>query len=328
MRICQLMGGADDGGMETHFADLANGLSALGDTVSAIGHPRYQAGLDAEVRFLPLDLARWRRSPLLRHRLRRLIREAAAEVVHAQGGKAAHLLAAVRPPARLVGTVHNVKRSLAAYAGFDAVIGVSDGVLAGLEHPRRVVIPNGVQAPPPPMPAACLRRRFGIPPGRPITVAVGRLVPAKGLPRLVRLWHDGLGQLLILGDGPQRQALAALAAGKPVTLAGFQRDARRLMAGADLMVFASEREGFSYAMAEALRARLPVVATPVPGAVDVLPAAHLALPEDLGEALGRCLADLPAARSRMAAAFDWAERTLTVERMVAATRDVYLSVLR
>ena len=93
------------------------------------------------------------------------------------------------------------------------------------------------------------------------------------------------------------------------------------------MVFASEREGFSYAMAEALRARLPVVATPVPGAVDVLPAEHLAPPEDLGEALRRCLADLPAARARMATAFDWAERTLTVERMVAATRDLYLSVL-
>ena len=327
MRVCQLMGGADDGGLETHFADLANGLSARGDTVSAIGHPRYRGGLDAAVRYLPLDLARWRRSPLLRRRLRQLLGEAAADVVHAQGGKAAHLLAAVRPSARLVGTVHNVKRSLAAYAEFDAVIGVSDGVLAGLDHPRKAVIPNGVQPPPPPMPAACLRQRFGIPPGRPITVAVGRLVPAKGLVPLLRLWHEALGQLLILGDGPQRRRLAALAAGKPVTLAGFQHDARRLMAGADLMVFASEREGFSYAMAEALRARLPVVATPVPGAVDVLPAEHLAPPEDLGEALRRCLADLPAARARMATAFDWAERTLTVERMVAATRDLYLSVL-
>ena len=72
MRICQLMGGADDGGMETHFADLTNGLSTLGDTVSAIGHPRYQAGLDAEVRYLPLDLARWRRNPLLRRKKTRL----------------------------------------------------------------------------------------------------------------------------------------------------------------------------------------------------------------------------------------------------------------
>lgn len=321
------MGGADDGGMETHLADLANGLSAVGDTVAAIGHPRYRAGLDAKVNYLPLDLARWRRSPLLRQRLRRLLGAAAADVVHAQGGKAAHLLAAVRPPARLVGTVHNVKRSLAAYAEFDAVIGVSDGVLAGLDHPRKTVIPNGVRPPPTPMPTACLRQRFGIPPGRPITVAVGRLVPAKGLVRLVRLWHESLGQLLILGDGPQRRRLAALAAGKPVTLAGFQDDARRLMAGADLMVFASVREGFSYAMAEALRARLPVVATPVPGAVDMLPADHLAPPGKLGEALRRCLTDLPAARARMASAFDRAERTLTVERMVAATRDVYLSVL-
>ena len=323
MRICLLMGGAEAGGLETHFAELANGLAALGETVTAIGHPRYEADVGSGVAYWPLDLSRSRRNPLLRRKLRQLLQNAAADIVHAQGGKAAHLLADLAPPARLVGTVHNVKRNLAAYADFDAVIGVSHGVLASLEHPRKVVIHNGVQPPPPPVSAACLRQRFDIPAERAVTLAVGRLVPAKGLPALVRLWQPAFGQLLILGDGPQRPVLEQLAEGKPVTLAGHQADARRLMGGADLMVFASEREGFSYAMAEALRARLPVVSTPVPGAAEALPAEQLAAPAQLGQVIGNCLADLPATRQRMAPVFDWAERTLTVERMVAATRDVY-----
>ena len=327
MRICQLMGGADVGGLETHFAQLANGLAAAGDTVVAIGHPRYGAGLDRGVVYLPLDLSRWRRNPLLRRQLKRLLGQAGPDVVHAQGGKAAHLLAADAPAAKLVGTVHNVKRDLSAYAGFDAVIGVSDGVLAGLDHPRKVVVYNGVTPPPAPLTGDDLRRRFGLEAAGTVTVAVGRLVLAKGLAALVRLWHEGLGQLLIVGDGPLRPRLEALAAGKPVTLVGFQEDARRLLGGADLMVFASEREGFSYAMAEALRARLPVVSTPVPGAAEVLPAAQVAPPGELEAAISRSLGDLAAARERMAAVFDWAERTLTVEHMVAATRDVYRALL-
>ncbi len=323
VNICQIMAGDDDGGLETHFLELTNGLAALGERLTAIAHQRYADGFHGAVRFEPLDLTRGRRNPLLRRRLRQLLAAAAPDVVHAQGGKAAALVAAIRPAGRLVGTVHNVKGSLSAYRRFDAVIGVSAGVLDGLNHPRKHVVYNGVQAPPPALTVDQLRHRFAIPPQRTVTLATGRLVHAKGYPRLIDLWDDSLGHLLIVGDGPQRAALNALAAGKPVALVGFQADARALMGAADLMVFASEREGFSYAMAEALRARLPVVSTPVPGAKDVLPASHLASPANLKAAVAHCLADLEAARQRMQSVFDWAERALTVDCMVRATRDVY-----
>ena len=323
VNICQVMAGDDDGGLETHFVQLSNGLAALDDQVTAIAHQRYAAGFSADVRFVPLDLTRGRRNPLLRRRLRQLVDAAAPDVVHGQGGKAAALLAAVRPAAPLVGTIHNVKSDLSVYRAFDAVIGVSAGVLDGLNHPCQHVVYNGVQPPPPAIAADELRRRFAIPRQRTVTLATGRLVPAKAYPHLIDLWDESLGHLLIVGDGPQRATLNALTAGKPVTLPGFQADARALMGAADLMVFASEREGFSYAMAEALRARLPVVSTPVPGARDVLPPSHLAPLGDLKAAIAFCLADLDAARQRMQRTFDWAEQTLTVERMVQATRAVY-----
>lgn len=327
MRICQVMGGDEEGGLETHFADLCNGLVEAGDAVVAIAHERYRERMAQNIDYLPLNLRRSRRDPLLRRRLRGLVARARADLVHAHAGKAAALMAALRSPVPVVGTVHALKKDLSAYRRFAAVIGVSGGVLAACDHGRKTVIHNGVRRSPATIARDQLRRRFGIAADARVTLAVGRLVPVKGYDRLIAQWHDGLGTLLIVGEGPERRRLEALAAGKAVVLAGFQPDARVLMTAADLMVFASLREGFSYALAEALQARLPVVSTPVPGAEDVLPKTHLAPAERLGSVVASCLADLHAARLRMKDAFDWAARALTVEHMVDATRRVYQDVL-
>ena len=321
------MAGDGEGGLETHFAELCNALAAGGDDVTAIAHERYRDRFGDDVRFTPLDLARGRRNPLLRRQLRRALAASGAELIHAHGGKAAALLAAVGAPCPTVGTVHALKRDLAAYRGFDAVIGVSAGVLAGFEHRRARVIPNGVHDPPQPVAGPALRRRFGVPAGQTVSVAVGRLVPVKGLARLIAMWDETLGHLLVLGDGPERPRLARLAGGKPVTLAGFQADAPAIMGGAELVVCASEREGFSYALAEALRARVPVVSTPVPGAADLLPPEHLGRGAALKAAIARALADRAAARSRLQPVFAWAAQTLTAQRMVRDTRQVYVDVL-
>ena len=302
-------------------------LAALGEEVTAIAHECYGDRFHDGVGFLPLDLSRGRRNPWLRHRLRRLVGALSPDIVHAQAGKAAALVAAIGTSARTVGTVHNVKRDLSSYRRFDAVIGVSPRVVASLDHPHKTVVYNGVSPPPAAREAAELRRCFAIGPGRTVTLAVGRLVRAKGYDRLIELWDESLGHLVVVGEGPERPRLETLAAGKPVTLAGFRADARVLMGAADLMVIASEREGFPYVLAEALRAGLPVVSTRVPGSEDLLPASHLATPERLGEAIAACLADPDGARSRMRAVFDWAADALTVEHMVRATREVYTGVV-
>ena len=323
MNICQVLAGDEEGGLETHVIDLANGLAGLGDNVTVVAHERYGPRLSEAVRLVPLDMTRSRRNPLLRRDLRQCLRAAQPDVVHAHAGKAADLVAAAKLAVRTVGTVHGVKKNLSAYRRFNAVIGVSPDVLARLAHPSKTVIYNGVPAAPPPMPPDELRQCFGIAAANTVSIAVGRLVPVKGYDRLIRLWDASFGHLLIVGDGPERDRLAALAQGKPVTLTGFRSDARALMGGADLMVFASEREGFSYALAEALLARLPVVSTPVPGAVDLLPEAHVAPIDELNATIEHCVRNLAATRQRMAGAFARAATALTVEHMVRATRDVY-----
>lgn len=317
------MAGDEEGGLETHFVDLANGLAALGDDVAVIAHERYRSRFATDVEFHDLDLTKSRRNPFLRRQLKRLMDSVEPDIVHAHAGKAATLVAAVDPSCRTVGTVHGLKKNLSAYRRFDAVIGVSRGVVDGLDHPTKTVVYNGVHPGPKPTTGAELRAAFGIPSESTVTLAAGRLVRVKGYDRLIGLWDDVPGHLVIAGDGPERKHLESLAAGRSVILAGFRPDVRSLMGGADLMVFASEREGLSYALAEALLARLPVVSTPVAGAEELLPASHLAEIGKLANPIGTCLDDPDAARERMRETFDWAADALTVERMVRSTRAVY-----
>ena len=221
--------------------------------------------------------------------------------------------------------MHGTKRDLSAYKRFTRVIGVSQGVIDPLDHPAKAVVYHGVAAPKPQADACreAIAQELGIDPNRPLSLAVGRLVPVKAFHRLIEFWTEGLGNLVIVGEGPERRRLERLAAGRPVVLTGFRHDVRTLMQAADLLAISSTREAFHLGMAEALRERLPVVSTRVCGPEEILPAEQLADADTLEATIRRSLADLDATRERMAPTFDWAERTLTIERMVEDTRRVY-----
>ncbi|MYB38573.1 MAG: glycosyltransferase [Gammaproteobacteria bacterium] len=329
MRICQVLAAAEDGGVENHVYALAGALAERGDDVALIAHSKHATSVCSNVAFHALDLTRSRRNPLARRDLQRAIAAAKPDVVHAHAGKAAALVAALALPCPTVGTVHGTKRDLAAYKRFTQVIGVSQGVIDQLDHPAKAVVYHGVPAPKPGA-GACrqtIARELGIDPNRPLSLAVGRLVPVKGFHTLIESWHEDLGNLVIAGEGPERRRLQRLAAGRPVVLAGFRGDVRNLMQAADLLVISSTREAFHLGMAEALRERLPVVSTRVCGPEEILPPEQLADSGSLEATIRRSLLDLDATRGRMAPTFDWAERTLTVERMVDETRRVYAQAM-
>jgi glycosyltransferase involved in cell wall biosynthesis len=113
--------------------------------------------------------------------------------------------------------------------------------------------------------------------GTPLRIlAVGRMVPEKGLADLVAATRllAAPATLTIVGEGPERERLAAAAAGLgvPLSLPGLCTPAelRAAYAQADVVVLASHREGLGLVAAEALAMGLPVVATDSGGARDVL----------------------------------------------------------
>jgi len=150
-------------------------------------------------------------------------------------------------------------------------------------------------------------------PGRTI-LAVGNLVPEKGHRLLIEAAARLPGaRLLIAGDGPERRALEALAPGNVTFLGAVAHpDMPALVAEADVMALASEREGLANAWVEALACGTPVVIPDVGGAREVIdrPQAGRIVartPEAFAAAIAELL-DFPPDRNAVRAAaerFSW-----------------------
>jgi glycosyltransferase involved in cell wall biosynthesis len=137
---------------------------------------------------------------------------------------------------------------------------------------RCEVIPNGVQILPE-------QTRVPSPPRTQQVIGwVGRLVPIKSLPTLfealARLPASLAGtRLLLVGDGPERPALVALAArlglADRIEFAGFVEDPSATLSRMDVFALPSLHEGLPVALLEAMAASLPCVAAAVGGIPEV-----------------------------------------------------------
>ena len=145
---------------------------------------------------------------------------------------------------------------------------------AGLPSDRISVIPNGIQ-----LPAASTESRdkvwaeFDIPAGAHVVGFVGRLALQKRVPDLIwamHLLHQCIENVyfVIVGDGPQKQQCLDRAAhfgsGHLVQFVGHREDAARLIQHMDVFWLASEFEGMSNSIMEAMSAGIPVVASDIP----------------------------------------------------------------
>lgn len=171
---------------------------------------------------------------------------------------------------------------------------------------------------------------------RPLLLAVGNLVPEKGLDLAVHaLARIPQASLLIVGEGSEARALGRLAAELGVTsrlaiIAAMPQQRLALAySAADLLVLPSLREGWPNVVLEAMACGTPVVAADVGGVREILsdPRTGRVLPQRSVEALVAGIADiLRNAPSRdavrgHAARFDWrtvVERHREILRLAAA----------
>lgn len=139
-----------------------------------------------------------------------------------------------------------------------------------------------------------------------VIVAAGRLVKEKGFDVAIRAFarlEDKTARLIILGDGPLHDELAALArrlgVANRVELKGYVPDISPWLRQARLLLLSSYYEGFGAVLVEALATGRPVVSTDcTPAIKDILirlPGCLVAPIGDhiaMAEALNRALADL------------------------------------
>lgn len=321
MKICQVLASVGQGGLERHFIELCSELS--GDhEVHAVAHESVLKSLPDDVIKHPLDMGGWRYNPFVKKKLKKTVLEINPDVLHAQANKAAALCKSLVKFVRCsVATVHNQKKQIEMFKGYDQVIAVSKEAANPFDNAAVNVIWNGI------VPVTEKKPRPKDVPGS-YVLSVGRFVEAKGFERLIQSWVDRSETLLIAGDGPDFDNMNAMVSelglAEKVKLLGFRDDIQALMQNCDALVISSFREGFPYVIVEALHAKCKIMSTTIPGAEDFLPADALVDKESFNTfnaALDYCLSESSAKAFQQS----WAKASkyLTLEAMTSETVMVY-----
>jgi glycosyltransferase involved in cell wall biosynthesis len=316
------MAGAARGGAELFYERLCLALHDAGEEVlPVIRRNPERAALLRAGGMAPVELGfggAW--DLLTRHRLRCALDRFAPRVVVAWMSRAS--LHAPRGPWRLVGRLGGYY-DLRYYRACDHLVGNTQGIVAWLRRSgwpaeRTHYLPNFVEDLTPARPARDL------PAGRPLLLGLGRLHTDKGfdtaIRALARLPH---AHLAIAGDGPERGALAALAAragvGARVHFLGWRTDPGALLKSADLFVCSSRIEPLGNMVIEAWSAGCPLVAASAAGPSELVRDGRdgLLVPMEDADALASAIAALLADPHR-AAALAGAGRTRFEEEFSAA----------
>ena len=355
-RICHVVGHLNFGGAERQIVNLLNALISLRPTlILTTDHQNNDLlpQLDRAVRVVqnPCRLARM---PFDVHRLAQLLRKLRIDVLHSHmfwpNLYAARAAVAASVPV-FVTTEHGInpwKRPWHRWLERHVIsrraqrrICVSDDIRRmriqedRLPPSQLVVIPNGT-----PIPA---RGRDERPMANPVLLlAVGRLVPAKDFPTLLRairhLRKDGYHVLLrIAGEGPLRSELEQLARSLDVVanvqFLGNRPDVQELLQSSDVFVMSSRREGQPLVLLEAMAAEIPIVATTAGGIPNTVRSGVEALLVPAGDhvALAAALEQLITDPAQARALAQNAKRRVTtdfsIEAIASAHLDLYAQCL-
>ncbi|MGZ5481844.1 MAG: glycosyltransferase family 4 protein [Pyrinomonadaceae bacterium] len=356
MRILQLSSARHFGGGERHFVDLTNGLRRSGHEVFAATTP--ESPLLPELQELPAGniLKLPFRKPFdvaSAWKLRRFARDHDIEIIHAHMARdyplASLTAGGVRP--RLVltrhvlfpmGKLHKLTRRRVA-----RVIAVSEAVAASLRDQRIfddaqiAVVRHGIDL-----------ERFHSVVSRNETKMLrvgmlGELSPVKGQKEFVRAAAMIAGQrtdveFIIAGrdnsaegeyGGELMQSIESAGLTERVRVIESRIDVAEFLSQLDLFVSASSSEAFGLAIAEAMAAGVPVVATASDGAREIITDSQTGrlVPiddvDELAKRIGELLGD-SAERKRLADnARSRAAEDFSLARMIAETEAVYSQVL-
>ena len=202
---------------------------------------------------------------------------------------------------------------------------------------RVVTVHNGIAAPPRPGTGRAVRAELGIAPGDQVIAMItvlregkGHRVAAEAVSALRERLPDV--RLLILGDGPAREEVRALAAplGDAAIVAGHRGDVMEVLDATDVLLHPSRVDAFPTALLEAMAAGVPVVASRVGGIPEIVDDGHSGVlveapprVEPLARVLGDLLADPSRRRALAAAGRARFEERFTIEAWMRRLSAVY-----
>ncbi|WP_435015367.1 glycosyltransferase [Tundrisphaera sp. TA3] len=233
----------------------------------------------------------------------------------------------------------------------DRVVGNSEAVVdfyreAGIPPERLTMIASGIgDEEPPAIDRAAVRASLGLPLDAPLILYAGRLAEQKGVGDLIAaldlLQHVRPDlRTLIVGDGPLRGKLVSMAhafkldVDHKVRFLGHREDVPTLLACADLLVLPSLYEGLPNVVLEAMRFRVPVVATAAPGTTELIVDGQTGLlvpvrnPPLLAQAMRRVIEEPGLGRRLAEAGRTRVETSFGASRMIGSFADLYEEIAR
>jgi glycosyltransferase involved in cell wall biosynthesis len=344
MRIVYVLTSLGVGGAERQALALADRMAQRGHAVAVLVlRPAVMEEWPTALQVVHLDI---RKSPVSVltgfARARRFLREFRSDLLHSHCFHAnvfARLLGLIVPSVKVISTVHNVYEGgwyrMVAYRLTDSLahqtIAVSQAAADRFVHLKAVharkcvVLRNGIdltEFSPCAERRALMRGEMAVGSSF-IWLAVGRMVPAKDFPNLLRAFNlvraaNPEAQLWIAGAAPAPELqsvkngdhsggdFAGLSAFVPgiheqVHWLGLRRDMPALLDAADAFVQASAWEGMPLAVGEAMAMAKPVVATDAGGTREMVGDTAIIVPTQDSDALAAAMLDLmrqPAERRR------------------------------
>jgi sugar transferase (PEP-CTERM/EpsH1 system associated) len=183
------------------------------------------------------------------------------------------------------------------------------------------------------------KARLDLPPSAVAFGTVGRLVPVKAYPILLKASKLVFKEfphayLLIVGEGPLYDDLTQMAREynmvDRVRFLGWRQDVPEILRALDLYVLASESEGMSNTILEAMASGLPVVATAVGGNPELVADGETGLlvppnhPRALAAAITKLLQDSPRRKNMGQLGRQCALEKFSLETMVRNYANLYL----
>ncbi len=366
MRIVYLLSSLGVGGAEKQALAVADRMATRGHTVALLVlMPRLAAEWPTAIRTLHLDVRKTPWSVLKGfNRGRAFLREFQPDLVHSHGFHAnifARLLRLGGAKFAVLSTVHNVYEGgwlrMLAYRLTDSLsrrtVAVSQAAadrftrLGAVPRRKCSVILNGIDVrefTPNGESGARVRAEIGVSDASDeaefVWLAVGRLVPAKDYPNLLRAFAEvrlgrGDARLWIAGNAALGQIAALqqlrseLELGDSVRWLGLRRDMPALLDAADAFVSGSAWEGMPLAVGEAMAMAKPVVATDVGGVRELIGDTGVVVPAKDSVALADAmLATMGEGREELAARGRAARQRIVDQFSMDATADTWEELYR
>ncbi len=168
--------------------------------------------------------------------------------------------------------------------------------------------------------------------GKQVVLYVGYFNPRKGLPGLVEAFQQQANaedQLVLAGDGPDKEMLQQMAAGDGrIHFPGYVEGAQKSSwyAAADLFVLPTLHDPWGLVVNEAMAFGLPIITTQAAGCAELVDGNGRVIPANNVQALADALQELlsnPASRATMGQR----SRELIAPYTVDAARDAFLKVI-